>query len=163
MTANRHVGRKEIWWSSIHTGKDWAQFITRTLNFSVLEAIHQLHLHPSSLFTLKRAKSNNATFSCEVPFLRTLSALHFPTEKEIFNSVLPQFVCVYPNNLIWGEKNQGLCEIRVRLQLSTYQAAPTEFSRQEKPVLFCQNARRKQERRNTNKVKHSLLLTGKSL
>lgn len=56
-TANRHVGKKKICLSSIRIRKDWAQFITRTLNFWVLEAIHQLHSHPSSLFTLKRVKS----------------------------------------------------------------------------------------------------------
>lgn len=44
-------------------------------------------------------------------------------------------------------------------KLSTYQAAPTEFSRQEKPVLFCQNSNKK--KKAPTKIKCALLLTKK--
>lgn len=79
--------------------------------------------------------------------LRIISALDFLTEKEILNSILPQFLCVYPNNLVWGEKNnKEHVRYKSDCKLPTYQAVPTEFPRQEKPVLFCQNSKKKKKK-----------------
>lgn len=82
----------------------------------------------------------------------------------MLNSVLPVCLSLYNYcHFLGGKNNREHVRYESDSKLSTYQAAPTEFSRQEKPVPFCQNSHKtkKQTKKALTKIKCAALLTKK--